>query len=93
MGILIPNAVLPSGIPVSNIYACIASNGVSVFRDPVSNNFSFNGMYKIYANSSKNLPPIDNLNLHFKSNTVPDQSLYTTFYDTLKATYPGSSDC
>ena len=93
MGILIPHATLASGIPVSNIYACISSNGISVWKDPMSNTFNFNGMYKIYASPDKALPPIDNLNLYFKSNTIATESLYTTFYDELKRIYPGAEDC
>jgi hypothetical protein len=92
MGILIPQATLPSGIPVNNIYACISSNGISVWKDPTSNTFNFNGMYKIYSSPDKLLQPIDNLNIHFTSNTMPDKSLYTIFYDNLKDKYPGSVD-
>jgi len=92
MGIILPQAVLASGIPVSNAYACIAYNGLSVWKDPTSNIYNFNGSYKLYASKEKLLTPIDNLNLYFKSNTMPDQSLYTTFYDQLKTMYPGSLD-
>jgi hypothetical protein len=92
MGILIPHAILSSGIPVSNIYACISCNGISVWKDHLTSTFNFNGSYRIYSSADKNLKPIDNLQIHYKSNTMPNESLYTTFYDHLKLEYPGSSD-
>lgn len=93
MGIIIPQATLPSGIVVSNVYACISYNGISIWKDPVSNTYNFNGMYKMYSSTDKKLPPVENLNLHFSSNVITDENLYTTFYNQLKTLYPGSTDC
>lgn len=90
MGLLIRSATLQSGIPVSNIYACISNSGVSVWKDPVSNIYNFNGMYKLYAADDKTKQPIDNLNIHFKLDNIPDENIYKTFYSNLKTIYPDS---
>lgn len=92
MGLIIRSATLPSGIPVSNIYACIANNGIAVWKDPVSNTYNFNGMYKLYSGPDKLNQPLDNLNIYFKSDTMPDESIYKTFYRQLKTIYTNSYD-
>ena len=90
MGLLVPQATLPSGITVSNVYICVATNGLSVWRDTMSNTYNYNGAYKIYAGPDKLFQPLDNLQLHFKSNTIAEESIYTTFYNQLMVTYPDS---
>jgi hypothetical protein len=90
MGLLIRSATLPSGIPVSNIYACISNSGISVWKDSLSNTYNFNGMYKLYSGTDKLNQPLDNLNIHFKLDIIPDENIYKTFYNQLKIIYPNS---
>jgi hypothetical protein len=90
MGLMVRSATLQSGIPVSNIYACISNSGISVWKDPVSNTYSFNGMYKLYSTVDKTNQPIDNLNINFNLGNIPDENIYKTFYNQLKTIYPDS---
>ena len=90
MGLMVRSATLQSGIPVSNVYLCISNSGISVWKDSLSNTYNFNGMYKLYSAVNKTNQPIDNLNIHFKLDNIPDENIYKTFYNQLKTIYPDS---
>lgn len=87
---MVRSATLQSGIPVSNVYLCISNSGISVWKDSLSNTYNFNGMYKLYSAVNKTNQPIDNLNIHFKLDNIPDENIYKTFYNQLKTIYPDS---
>jgi hypothetical protein len=89
MGIFVPNATLPSGLQVNNVYMSFTNEAVFVF--PRDNMYLVRSSYKVYNDQSKLngtetvcqlLVPTDNIN----------QNVYTILYNALKEQFPNSVD-
>jgi hypothetical protein len=91
MGITVPQATLPSGINVSNVYMSFANE--VIYISPTSNSKNvINSYYNVYKDSTKTL----GTNIRIPICVIVDDisvSVYTLLYDNLKQTYPGSTDC
>ena len=89
MGILVPEANLPMGITVSNVY--MSFSGEVIYTVPVESQYRINTYYKVYKDETK--IPDTNIRISLAIQ-VSDISVgvYTSLYENLKALYPGSTD-
>ena len=92
MGILVNEGVLPSGIPVSNVYMSFGSEIVYVSPKSPDDLYTINTYYKVYKDDTKQ--PDTNIRIPFAIQ-VNDISVgvYTSLYENLKQIYPDSVDC
>jgi hypothetical protein len=90
MGILVPEANLPMGITLSNVYMSFTSE--IIYTYPQVGQHTIKSYYKVYKDQSKY--PDTNIRIPISS-TVDDikgLDVYTILYDELKVAYPGSVD-
>jgi hypothetical protein len=92
MGIFVPEANLPMGITVSNVYMSFSGEVIYTMPNQSSNNYTINTSYKVYKDDTKQ--PDTNIRIHFGIQ-VNDISVgvYTVLYENLKQIYPESVDC
>lgn len=90
MGIIVPDAVLPNGIQVSNVYMCFADE--PVYTQKNSNIFYLNSSYRIYKTSDKTPDVPIRFPISTQVTDIEGQSSYSILYDALKKIYPGSED-
>ena len=89
MGIIVPEAILPSSnIAVSNVYMSFSGETVQVFKNPYTREYILGSNYRVFSNPDTNIR---------ESIAVPytdlDQGPFTVLYTALKELYPGSHDC
>ena len=91
MGIFVPEANLPMGITVSNVYMSFSGEVIYTSPNTGSNNYNINTYYKVYKDETK--IPDTNIRISLAIQ-VSDISVgvYTSLYENLKALYPGSTD-
>jgi hypothetical protein len=92
MGILVPEAILPSSnIAVSNVYMSFSGEAIETLKHPYTGDYLLSTKYKVFSNPSKQpgtniieplMVPYSNL----------DQGVFTVLYTALKEMYPGSED-
>jgi hypothetical protein len=92
MGIIVPEAVLPSSnIAVSNVYMSFSGETVQIFKNPYTSEYILGSNYRVFSNPEKQpdtnireplMVPYSNL----------DQGVFTVLYTALKEMYPGSED-
>lgn len=93
MGILVPEAALPMGISVSNVY--ISFSGEVVYTGPrnlATGQYVISTWYKVFKDSTRN--PESNIRIPI-SVTVDDMSggdVFSVLYKELKNIYPGSQN-
>ena len=97
MGIIVIEGILPSGIPVSNVYMSFSGEVIYTSPNPMANNsntynYTINSYYKVYKDETKQ--PDTNIRIPFAIQ-VNDISVgvYTSLYENLKQIYPNSVDC
>ena len=92
MGILVSECVLPSGIPVSNVYMSFDSEVIYVSPRSVDGRYTITANYKVYKDDTKQ--PDTNIRIPFAIQ-VNDISVgvYTSLYENLKQIYPSSVNC
>jgi hypothetical protein len=91
MGILVPEATLPSGFTLTNAY--MSFSGEPVYLTPTgSGQCQIYSYYKVWTDSSKDKPSDIRILLSIQG---ADSSLsaYETLYNVLKEQYPGAQDC
>jgi len=90
MGILVPEANLPMGITVSNVY--MSFSGEVIYTIPGNGQYNINTSYKVYKDDTKQ--PDTNIRIPLCIQ-VSDISVgvYTSLYENLKQIYPDSVDC
>ena len=90
MGIIVPEAYLPMGITVSNVY--MSFSGEVIYTIPTSGQYRINTYYKVYKDDTK----IPDTNIRIPTGVIIDsivgRDVYTILYENLKALYPGSTD-
>jgi hypothetical protein len=92
MGIIVPEAVLPSSnIAVSNVYMSFGGYAVNVFKEPVTSEHKINSTYSVYSNPEK-VPPTNITESLLVPYSNLEQGVYTILYENLKQLYPGSVD-
>ena len=89
MGILVPEATLPMGITISNVY--MSFSGEVIYTCPTNGQYNVNTHYKVYKDETKQ--PDTNIRIPLNVQ-VTDISVgvYTTLYTALKDVYPGAED-
>ena len=91
MGITVPDATLPSGVKVNNVYMSFANE--IIYISPATNSKNvINSYYRVYKDSTKT-PQND---IRIPITVVADDisvGVYKILYDNLKQTYSGSTDC
>ena len=93
MGITVPQATLPSGVQLNNVYMSFGCNMIQVTpRDSVSNIHAVTGVYSIYSDSTKENGTEIHIPILAETQDM-SQSVYTILYNKLKTLYPGSTDC
>ena len=92
MGILVPEANLPMGITVSNVYMSFSGEVIYTMPNQTSNIYTINTHYKVYKDDTKQ--PDTNIRIPLGIQ-VSDISVgvYTSLYENLKQIYPESVDC
>ena len=92
MGIIVPEANLPMGITISNVYMSFSGEVIYTMPSQVSNIYTINTSYKVYKDDTKQ--PDTNIRIPFAIQ-VSDISVgvYTSLYENLKQNYPSSVDC
>jgi len=92
MGILVPEATLPSGFTLTNAYMSFSGEAVQTLKHPYTGEYVLSSNYRVFSNPSKQpdtnireplMVPYSNL----------DQGVFTVLYTALKELYPGSHDC
>jgi hypothetical protein len=91
MGLLVPEAQLPMGVTLSNVYISL-SGEVIQFCARESNVYRINSVYKIYNNQDKTLDTNIRIPISVSTSSVDGKSPYDILYTELKKLYPGSQD-
>jgi hypothetical protein len=94
MGILVSDGILPSGIPISNVYMSFSGSLVYVEpKTPDSNLYTVRAFCKVFKDQESKCSQPD---ITFQVvNQVSDisVSVFQSLYETLKQIYPSSVDC
>jgi len=90
MGILVPEANLPMGVMLSNVYMSFTNE--MIYTCPQVGQYILKSYYKVYKDQSKY--PDTNIRIPISClvDDIKDRDVYTILYDKLKTTYPGSID-
>jgi hypothetical protein len=90
MGIIVPEAILPSKIGISNVYISFAQENIMVSKNN-SDSWRINTNYNIFNDESKINGT--NIRLPIEVNTSNiTEGVYSILYTQLKTIYPGSQD-
>jgi len=90
MGIFVPEANLPMGITVSNVY--MSFSGEVIYTVPVNGQYRINTYYKVYKDETKNPDTNIRIPISVLVSNIIARDVYTILYDELKTVYPGSTD-
>jgi hypothetical protein len=92
MGILVPEAYLPMGITVSNVYMSFSGEVIYTIPNLTCNNYIINTHYKVYKDDTKQPDTNIRIPLAIHVNDI-GVGVYTSLYENLKQNYPSSVDC
>lgn len=91
MGIIVPEATLPSGIKVSNVY--ISFSGELVYVYPRNEGkYTISSHYKVYTDSTKNLGSNIKIPISVLEDNIRGRDVYSILYENLKKIYGGTMD-
>ena len=90
MGIFVPEANLPMGITVSNVYMSFSRE--VIYTVPTSGQYRINTYYKVYKDETKNPDTNIRIPIVAQVSNIIARDVYTILYDELKTVYPGSTD-
>jgi hypothetical protein len=89
MGIFVPEANLPMGIMVSNVY--MSFSGEVIYTVPMNGQYRINTYYKVYKDELKQ--PDTNIRIPINVHVSDiNQSVYSILYSELKTIYPNNID-
>jgi len=91
MGIFVPEANLPMGITVSNVYMSFSRE--VIYTVPTSGQYRINTYYKVYKDETKNPDTNIRVPIGILIDSIIGRDVYTLMYDELKQIYPSSVDC
>jgi hypothetical protein len=91
MGIFVPEAYLPMGITVSNVY--MSFSGEVIYTVPMNGQYNVNTYYKVYKDESKQPDTNIRIPISTQVSNINSRDVYTILYDELKQIYPSSIDC
>ena len=89
MGILVPEANLPMGITVSNVY--MSFSGEVIYTIPTSGQYRVNTYYKVYKDELKQPDTNIRIPINVQVSDI-NQSVYSILYSELKTIYPNNID-
>lgn len=91
MGIIVPEANLPMGIILNNVYMSFSGETIFIIPKNIDGYYSIQTHYKVYKDDTKS--PDTNIRIPF-SVQVKDISTgaFQILYEQLKLIYPGSVD-
>lgn len=92
MGILVTDGILPSGIPVSNIYMSFDSEVIYVSPKNADGIYTITANYKVFKDDTKQPNSDVRIPLAIQVNDI-SVGVYTSLYENLKQIYPDSVDC
>ena len=92
MGILVTDGILPSGIPVSNIYMSFDSEVIYVSPKNADGIYTIPANYKVFKDDTKQPNSDVRIPLAIQVNDI-SVGVYTSLYENLKQIYPDSVDC
>jgi hypothetical protein len=90
MGILVPEANLPMGVVLNNVYMSFSDE--MIYTNPQNGRYVVSTYYKVYKDQTKY--PASNIRIPISCtvDSIKDLDAYTILYQELKTTYPGSID-
>jgi len=91
MGILVPDATIPMGLTLSNVYMSFTGEQISIYPVLGSNIFIINTNYRIYKDSTKRHETNIRIAIQVETSNI-SSGVYVILYDKLKVLYPGSTD-
>ena len=92
MGILVTDGILPSGIPVSNVYMSFGSECITIFPKNTDGLYTIQTFYKVYKDDTKQPNSDIRIPLAIQVSDI-SVGVYTSLYENLKQIYPNSVDC
>lgn len=90
MGILVPEANLPMGITVSNVY--MSFSGEVIYTIPGNGQYRVNTCYKVYKDETKQPDTNIRIPISITVNNIVGRDVYTILYEELKNLHSGSTD-
>lgn len=92
MGILVPDATLPMGITLSNVY--ISFGGETVYINPKNqmDMYRVSTTYRVYKDQSKDGGTNITVPISVNVSDISRDSIFGILYEELKTIYPGSMD-
>ena len=91
MGIFVPEANLPMGITISNVYMSFSGEVIYTMPNQSSNIYTVNTHYKVYKDETKQPDTNIRIPLGIQVNDI-SVGVYTSLYENLKQIYPNSVD-
>ena len=91
MGILVPEANLPMGITISNVYMSFSGEVIYTVPNPTCNNYTINTHYKVYKDELKQPDTNIRIPINVQVSDI-NQSVYSILYSELKTIYPNNID-
>jgi hypothetical protein len=89
MGIIVPEANLPMGITVSNVY--MSFSGEVIYTVPMNGQYRINTYYKVYKDELKQPDTNIRIPINVEVSDI-NQSVYSILYSELKTIYPNNID-
>jgi hypothetical protein len=89
MGIFVPEANLPMGITVSNVY--MSFSGEVIYTVPLNGQYRVNTYYKVYKDELKQPDTNIRIPINVQVSDI-NQSVYSILYSELKTIYSNNID-
>ena len=91
MGIIVTEGILPSGIPVSNVYMSFGSECITIFPKTTDGLYTIQTFYKVYKDETKEPNSDIRIPCSVQVNDL-NVGIYNYLYERLKSLYPNSTD-
>ena len=91
MGIFVPEAVLPSGILISNVYMSFSGSLVYIEPKNVNDVYFVRAFCKVFKDQTKSLEPDITFQVITTATDI-NLGVYDYLYEKLKELFPGSVD-
>ena len=92
MGILVTDGVLPSGIPVSNVYISFDSEVVYVAPRDSDGRYIVQSHYRVFKDDTKQPNSNIRIPISVTVNDIGERPVYDILYEELRALYPQSTN-
>jgi len=89
MGILVPEANLPMGITISNVY--MSFSGEVIYTVPLNGQYRVNTYYKVYKDELKQPDTNIRIPINVQVSDI-NQGVYSILYSELKTIYSNNID-